>query len=109
MLLMKTSWTMGLLRIARPSAAGNRRIVAGDVQLLADDAQAGRGDLAPEADDPHLLEQVVLLGMALTCELDERVLVRRLLQRPCRVPRQELEGGEGSRPSDQQMQRNRAP
>ena len=76
------------------------------VQLLAHDAQPGVGNLAAQPGDADLLEQVVLLLLAAPCRLDERVLVRRLLQRPGRVPRQEPEGRERRPASDHQVQRH---
>src|SRR3954464_9885445 len=63
----------------------------GGVELLADDAQSGRGDLRPQPDNRDLLEQVVVLVLSPPCCLDERVLVRRFPQRPRRVSRELLE------------------
>src|SRR5450759_3202091 len=76
-----------------------------EVQLLADDRQSGGGDLRAEARHGHFLEQVVVLDFAAPRERDERVLVRRFLERPGGVAGEERERGEGDPPPEEQVQR----
>ena len=97
MLLISASCVSGA--VAQPPADGGGQAPdrRRDVQLLADDPQPGVGDLPPQPRDAHLLEQVVVLDLAAPRGPDERVLVRRLLQRPRRVTREEPERAERRR------------
>ncbi len=70
------------------------RTVLRHVQFLAHDAQAGAGNLATQPAHRDLLQQVIFLDDAVAGVTDERVLVRRLLERPRRVTRQEAERAE---------------
>ena len=76
------------VRTHRASGAGKPPDGRGHVQFLADDPQSGVRDLAAQPRDADLLEQVVVLDLSAPRRLDERVLVRRLLQRPRRVARE---------------------
>ena len=79
----------------------------GDVQLFAHDAQSGLRDLTAQPRDAHLLEQIVVLDLAAPGRADERVLVRRLLERPRRMTRKEAERGERRPATREQVQRHR--
>ena len=98
MLLMSASCVSGLSRSQRaerpPAAAApstSRAVLRG--------RRAGRRPRSARAAacTRHLLEQVVVLDDAVARVADERVLVRRLAQRPRRVPREKPERAERDR------------
>ena len=64
MLLMSASCVSGLSRSQRADGGGQPADGRRDVQLLADDAQPGGGDLAAQPRHADLLEQVVVLDLA---------------------------------------------
>ena len=92
MLLMSASCVSGLSRSHRPSARRQAADRAGHVQLLADDAQPGARRSGRAAGATRTFSsRSSCLTMPLPRVADERVLVRRLLQRPRRVPREQAE------------------